>query len=157
MKTSYLDLSSGDRQPRHSDLRDGLKHHCRILYAMKPETRQKATVNPPRCGAMLSQRRSALARMAFSNINCRFWTVRATLDPWTATIRPPCASPKCAWTNQRPMAVGKDTVDFQDNYDGRTVNRLPAVTFPEHAGQWRGRYCRRRHHRTTGEVIDASA
>jgi DNA gyrase/topoisomerase IV subunit A len=43
MKTSYLDLYPCDRQPRHSDLRDGLKPvHRRILYAMcKPETRQK--------------------------------------------------------------------------------------------------------------------
>ncbi len=41
--------------------------------------------------------------------------------------------------------IDKDTVDFQDNYDGK--DREPTVLparFPEHAGQWRGRH-RRRH------------
>ena len=141
MRTSYLDYAMSVIVSRAiPDLRDGLKPvHRRILYAMnevgnthdKPYRKSARPVGDvmgkyhPHGDSAIYE---ALARMAQDfSMSLPLLMGRAISGPWTGTTPRRCATPRCGWTGRPPLFsdIDKDTVDFQDNYDGK--DREPTV------------------------------
>ena len=70
----------------------------------------------------------ALVRMAQDfSMSLPLLDGQGNFGSWTGIMLPQCAIPKCAWTSLRHSYgdIDKDTVNFQDNYDGK--DREPTV------------------------------
>ena len=102
---------------------------CHARYGHAP--RYRLIKNPPassaKCWANITRTATwrfmmpwRAWRRIFPCATC-WWMGRATSAAWTATRRQRCAIPKPAW-RRRPMHmladIGKNTVDFSDNFDG---------------------------------------
>ena len=162
MKRSYLDYAMSVIVSRAlPDVRDGLKPvHRRILHSMNEQghTPDKKYVKSARVvGDVMGKYHphgdqaiyDALVRMA-QDFSMRLQLIDGQGNFGSVDGDPPAAMRYTECRLAKPaMAllddIDKDTVDFQDNYDGN--EREPVVLparFPESAGQWRRRH-RRRH------------
>ena len=164
MKRSYLDYAMSVIVSRAlPDVRDGLKPvHRRILYSMHENGYTTGTAPIANRRASSATSWASITRTATSRSTTRWCAWRRTSRMRVPLIDgqgnfgsvdgdPPAADAlhRSAPGQGRRMSLlddlDKDTVDFQDNYDGtRAGADGPAGALPEPAGQRRGRH-RRRH------------
>lgn len=120
MRRSYLDYAMSVIVGRAlPDVRDGLKPvHRRVLYAMKEignthnNPTKKRLVLWVKCSASITRMATALHIRRLcewrrtSRCAIRSFTDRATSARSTATVRRPCATPKCVSKDRRRDAGG---------------------------------------------------